>query len=187
MARQYFEDGGVLDPQVVNSTALSATTIEALWPAAQFSYIPANSCSVGTTFEIKAFGTITFSTASTLIITPSIGTATGGATLGASAAVSCPVSVGPYVWFLHAMAVVRSVTSPNAAAGTMMLGGAFWTHGILANTSPGANLTVAFGGTSAAFDTTAGPASTTGGITIAKTLSVAGSVTPMAAVMQRIN
>jgi hypothetical protein len=186
VARQYFE-GLNNDPQVVNSTALVATTIEALWPAAQYSAIPANTAWAGKCYEIKAFGTITFAASGTLIITPSVGTATGGATLGASATVTVPISIGPIPYFIHALAVVRTITSPNAAAGTMMLGGIFATGGITANTSPGANLVIPFGGTSAAFDTTAGPASTTGAITIAKTLSVAGSVTPMAAVMQDLN
>lgn len=186
MARQYFE-GLNADPQVVNSTALVATTIEALWPAAQFSYIPQGTATLGKCYEIKAGGILSTGASGTLIITPSIGTATGGATLGASATVTVPVSITNIPWFLHAIAVVRSVTSPNAVAGSMMLTGCFWSGGIAANTSPGANLVVPFGGTSATFDTTAGPAASTGAITIAKTLSVAGSITPMYAVMQDLN
>jgi hypothetical protein len=177
MARQTFMDL-VQDPQTANSTALVATTIEALWPAATYSPIPANTARVGTTYKITAFGTITFGTASTIIITPNVGTATGGATLGASATISCPVSLGPFPFYLEAMFVMRTIGS----SGTMMGGGVFVTNGVLANTSPGANLVVPFGGTSAAFDTTAA-----NGITIGKTLSVAGSVTPMAAVMQTLN
>jgi hypothetical protein len=165
------------DPQIANSTALVATTIEDLWPAATYSPIQAfEAKSAPKIYKITAGGTITFGTASTLIITPQ--TTTSGNTLGASAAISCPVSVGPFPWYLEATFVVRT----TGTAGTMMGTGVFVTNGILANTSPGANLIVPFGGTSATFDTTV-----LNGITIRKTLSVAGSVTPMYAFMQSVN
>jgi hypothetical protein len=166
----------IADPQVANGTALVATTIEALWPAAQYTPIPLGSATrAGKVFEIKAFGVITTAATGTLIITPNVGTATGGATLGASAAITVPASL-TFPWFLHAMAVIRTVGS----AGTMMLAGTFLGEGVI---TTGANiLSVPFGGTSAAIDTTAAS-----GITIGKTLSVAGSMTTYAAVMQGLN
>jgi hypothetical protein len=178
MSRQYFMDL-MTDPQTANSTALVATTIEALWPAATYSPIPANSAqSPGKAYKITAGGIWSTGASGTLIITPNVGTATGGATLGASATVTVPVSISAVAWYLEAMFVVRTIGS----SGTMMGTGVFWSGGIAANTSPGANTVVPFGGTSATIDTTSAS-----GITIGKTLSVAGSVTPMFAVMQTIN
>jgi hypothetical protein len=169
----------VQDPQTANSTALVATTIEALWPAATYSPIPANSARVGTTYKLSAGGIWSTGATGTLTITPNIGTATGGATLGASVGISgLPVSQSNMAWYLEAMFVVRTIGS----SGTMMGTGVFWSVGAAANASTGANVVCTFGGTSATIDTTAAS-----GITIGKTLSVAGSVTPMAAIMQTIN
>lgn len=187
MARQYFE-GLLAEPQTATPTALVATTIEALWPAAQYSNLGPNTTAVGKVYEIKAFGTVTFGASGTLIITPSIGTSTGGTTLGASSTYTVPVSITT-VWFLHALMVVRAISaSGGGTGGSFMLGGVFNAGGILANTSPGANLCVPFGGTAAAVDTTIAPTGTTGpAITIGKTLSVAGSISTYAAVMQDIS
>lgn len=183
MSRQYFMDL-TADPQIANSTALVATTIEALWPAATYSRIEANSVtSAPKVYKITAGGIWSTGASGTMIITPSVGTATGGATLGASATVTVPVSITNVPWYLEATFVIRTTGS----AGTMIGTGVFWSGGIAANTSPGANTVIPFGGTSATFDTTAAPGSTTGAITIAKTLSVAGSVTPMYAFMQTVN
>jgi hypothetical protein len=183
MSRQYFEDL-VADPQIANSTALVATTIEALWPAAIYSRIEANSVtSAPKIFKIHAGGIWSTGASGTMILTPSIGTATGGATLGASATVTVPVSITNIAWYLEATFVIRTVGS----GGTMMGTGCFWSGGLTTNASPGANTVIPFGGTSATFDTTAAPAASAGAITIAKTLSVAGSVTPMYAFMQTVN
>jgi hypothetical protein len=172
----------VADPQIANATALTATTIEALWPAATYSRIEANSVtSAPKVFVVKAGGIMSTAASGTLTITPSIGTATGGATLGASVAQTVVVSLTNVPWYLEFIAVVRTVGS----AGTMMGTGVFQSAGAAA--TAGSGIQVSFGGTSATFDTTAAPASTTGAITIAKTLSVAGSVTPMYAFMQTVN
>lgn len=171
--------GLIADPQLAAGTALVATTIEALWPAAQSTPItigPGQSSRPGKTYEIRAMGMMTTAATGTLIITPSVGTAVGGATLGASGAVTVPASL-TFPWFLHAIFVVRTA-GPAGANGTIFGGGTFIGGGILANTSPGANLVVPFGGTSAAIDTTIAS-----GITIAKTLSVAGSMTTHIAFM----
>jgi hypothetical protein len=164
------------DVQVANGTALVSTSIEAMWPAAQYTPITLGQATrAGKVFEIKAGGIWSTGASGTLIITPNVGTATGGATLGASATVTVPVSLTNVPWFIHALAVIRTTGS----AGTIMLTGHFFSGAVAAGTG---SLVVAFGGTSAAIDTTAAS-----GITIGKTLSVAGSVTTMHALMQGLN
>jgi hypothetical protein len=175
MSRQNFMDL-TQDPQTANATALVATTIEDLWPAATYSPIQAFEGRVGKIYKITAGGIWSTGASGTMIITPQ--TTTSGNTLGVSATVTVPVSITAIPWYLEFTAVIRTI----GTAGTMMGTGVFWSGGIAANTSPGANTVIPFGGTSATFDTTV-----LNGITIRKTLSVAGSVTPMYAVMQSIN
>lgn len=180
MSRQYFADL-FADPQIANGTALVATTIEALWPAATYSAIPANSAQAGKVFIVKAGGIMSTAASGTLTITPSVGTATGGATLGASVAQTVVVSLTNVPWYLEGIFVMRT----TGTTGTMMGTGVFQSAGAAATS--GSGIQVSFGGTSATFDTTAAPAATTGAITIGKTLSVAGSITTLYAFMQTAN
>ena len=58
MSRQYFMDLAA-DPQTANGTALVATTIEDLWPAATYSAIQAFEAKApGKTYEITTGGII---------------------------------------------------------------------------------------------------------------------------------
>lgn len=177
-SRQYFMDT-LAEPPLANLTALVATTIEALWPAATYTPIPAGDANrPGKMYEITAGGIWSTGASGTLIITPNVGVATGGATLGASATVTVPVSITNVAWFLKMLVVIRTTGTSGTCIGT----GCFWSGGIAANTSPGANTVVPFGGTSATIDTTVA-----NGITIGKTLSVAGSVTPQFVSWQSLN
>lgn len=146
-----------------NGTALVATTIEALWSAALYTPIPANSMWEGKTFFLRAGGIMSFAATGTLTITPNVGTATGGATLGASIGRTSPGTTTNAPWMLEGIFVCRTIGSSGTIIGT----GTYNTNGTAT-----LDVAVAFGGTSATIDTTAAS-----GITIGKTLSVAGSVT----------
>lgn len=169
--------GLVADGPLVNGTALVATSSEALWAAALYSPIPVgpgSSSRPGKKYELRAGGILTTAaSAATITITPSIGTAVGGATLGASITTVPLASMTNVAWFLHAILDIRT-QGLAGANGTAMLSGCFWAPGTTTNASPSANIVLPFGGTSAAIDTTIAS-----GLTIAKTLSVAGSVTVM--------
>jgi hypothetical protein len=156
-----------------NQTALTATTIEALWSAALYTPIPANSTWEGKTFIIRAGGIMSFAATGSLTITPSLGTATGGNTLGASIARTSPGATTNAPWFLEGTFIIRTI----GAAGTMIGTGTFNTNGTAT-----LDVAVAFGGTSGTIDTTAAS-----GITMGKTLSVAGSVTTQYVSFQSAN
>ena len=156
-----------------NLTALVATTIEALWSAALYTPIPANSLREGKTFFIRAGGIMSFAATGSLTITPSLGTATGGNTLGASNARTSPGATTNAPWLLEACFQVRTI----GATGTMIGSGTYSTQGTAT-----ADVSVSFGGTSGTIDTTAAS-----GITMGKTLSVAGSVTTQFVVFQSAN
>lgn len=178
MSRQYFQDT-LSEPPLANLTALTATTIEALWAAATYTPITAGDANrPGKMYEITAGGIWSTGASGTLIITPNVGTATGGATLGASPTITVPVSITNIPWFLKMLVVIRTTGTSGTCIGT----GAFWSTGIAANTSPGANVVASFGGTSATIDTTIAS-----GITVGKTLSVAGSVTTQYVAWQSLN
>lgn len=177
-SRQYYADM-IAEPPLANLTALVATTIEALWPAATYTPIFAGDANKpGKVYRITAGGIWSTGASGTLIITPNVGTATGGATMGASPTETVPVSISNIPWYLEYTAVIRTVGTSGTIIGT----GTFNSTGIAANTSPGAVMVTTFGGTSATIDTTAAS-----GITIGKTLSVAGSVTPQYVVWQSLN
>lgn len=173
-SRQYFMDT-IAEGPVANLTALVATTIEALWPAAQYTPLLANSVAVGKTFRICAGGIMSFAATGTLTITPNVGVATGGATMGASVAQTTPGITTAQPWYLEFAAVIRTIGS----AGTIIGTGSFQSNG---TGTAGTGVGLTFGGTSAAIDTTSNS-----GITIGKTLSVAGTVTPQFVSWQALN
>lgn len=178
MARQYFTDGPFVDPQVANGTALVATTAEALWTGAQYTPIFANDPKAGKIYHIVAGGIISTSTSGALTLTPQYGVL-GGTTLGSSVAQTVVPSLTNVPWMLEMWLLFRTIGAPGAnstciGTGTFSAGGAAATAG--------SSMALAFGGTSATVD-----ASINSGITISKTLSVAGSITTQYAFIHSLN
>jgi hypothetical protein len=170
MARQLFNDGPYLDPQVANGTALVATTAEALWLGAQYTPIFGNDPKAGKIYSIRAGGIISTSTSGTLIIAPQYGVL-GGTTLGTSPTQTVPVSITNIPWYLSFDLVFRTIGA--AGANSTCIGTGFFACNGAAGTAGNA-FVLSFGGTSASVDATINS-----GITFSKTLSVAGSITTM--------
>src|SRR6516162_5128561 len=127
MSRQYFEDL-IIDPPLANITAVTATVETGLWNVAQFSPIHAFDAykGAGKVYRLMAGGIwSTSASASTLIITPRIGTTTSGISLGASpgggtgTGQTVVASLTNQAWFLHFVLVVRSVGAPGANSTVM--------------------------------------------------------------------
>jgi hypothetical protein len=178
-SRQYFADLAA-DPPLATPTALTATTIEALWPAAQFTPIQAFEPRVGKLYNLRAGGIWSTSTSGTLIITPTL-TGAGSGAMGVSQTQTIPFSMTAVPWRLQAELVIRTVGVAGANS-TCMLVGTFQSGGLTTNASPGGSINLGFGGTSAAFDATILQA-----LQIQKTLSVAGSFSTHYAVLQSLN
>lgn len=168
MGRQLFQDGPFVDPQVANGTALIATTAEALWIGATFTPIFANDPKAGKIYSIKAGGIISTAASGTLILNPQYGVL-GGTTLGTSVTQTVPVSLTNVPWRLEMDIVFRTIGAAGANS-TCIGTGSFNCAGTAA--TAGNAFVITFGGTSAAVDATINS-----GITISKTLSVAGSMT----------
>jgi hypothetical protein len=169
VGRQTFRSGPQLDPQIANGTALVATTAEALWLASQYTPIFANEPSASRIYCVRAGGIISTGASGTLILIPQYG-AIGGTTLGTSVTQTVPVSITNLPWRLEFDLVFRTIGA--AGANSTCIGTGNFIAG--ATTGAGVAFVVSFGGTSATVDATINS-----GITISKTLSVAGSVTTM--------
>lgn len=171
MARQLFQDGPYVDTHVANGTALVAITAEALWIGATFTPIFANDPKAGKIYCVRAGGILsTAAAASTLILAPQYGVL-GGTALGTSVTQTVPASLTAVPWRLEFDLVFRTIGAAGANS-TCIGTGSFHSAGTAATAGSGFQL--AFGGTSAAVDGTINS-----GITISKTLSVAGSMTVM--------
>lgn len=170
MGRQLFQDGPYIDPQVANGAALVATTAEALWLASQFTPIFANDPKAGKIYTIKAGGILSTGASGTLILIPQYGVL-GGTTLGTSQTVTVPINMANVAWRLEMDLVFRTIGA--AGANSSCIGtGTFTTAPFTSAPGAGLSCVIPFGGTSAAVDATINS-----GITISKTLSVAGSMT----------
>lgn len=176
MSRQYFADLAN-DPQLVRPTALVATTIEDLWPAAQWTPIQAYEARVGKVYSLRAGGIWSTGASGTLIISPLINTVT----LGASQTQTVPVSMSNVPWRIEAELVIRTIGVAGTNS-TAILAGMFISGGLTTNASPGGSINLGFGGTSASFDATI-----LGNLQIRKTLSVAGSFSTDYAFLQSLN
>lgn len=168
MARQLFQDGPYVDPPVASLTALVATTAEALWTGAQYSPIFANDPKAGKIYSIRAGGILSTSTSGTLILAPQYGVL-GGTALGPSVTQTVPINLAGVPWYLSFDLLFRTIGAPGA--NSTAIGTGFFAAGGTAATA-GSGFLLTFGGTSATVD-----ASINSGITISKTLSVAGSFT----------
>lgn len=165
MGRQLFADGPYIDPPVAPLTALTATTIEDLWPGITWTPIFANDAKAGRIYCVRAFGTISL-TGGTAIITPQWGPA--GTTLGASLTVGT-VTATIAAWYLAFDLLVQSVGAAGANSKVIGTGYMTFNGGVVSGTA-NPNMIV-FGGTQASVDTTIN-----GNITIRKTLSTTNSV-----------
>lgn len=168
MGRQLFQDGPYIDTHVASGGALIATTAEALWIGATFTPIFANDPKAGKIYTIKAGGILSTGASGTLILLPQYGVL-GGTTLGTSVTQTVPINLTNVPWVLEFDLVFRTIGAAGANS-TCIGTGSLRSAGTAATAGSGFCLT--FGGTSASVDATINS-----GITLSKTLSVAGSFT----------
>lgn len=170
MGRQLFQEGPFVDPQVANGSALVSTSAEALWIGATFTPIFANDPKAGKIYVVKAGGILSTGASGTLILIPQYGVL-GGTTLGTSQTVTVPINMANVAWRLEMDIIFRTI-GPAGANSTCIGTGTFTTAPFTSAPGAGLSCVIPFGGTSAAVDATINS-----GITISKTLSVAGSIT----------
>lgn len=178
MSRQYFADINA-DTPIANLTAVTATVETGLWVVPQYTPINAYEARAGKWWKLTAGGIMSFAASGTLIITPRVGTTTGGVTLGPNVvAVTTPGATTAHPWTMEFNLVCRTL----GAAGN---NSTFIGTGFLITGTPGAAgaaVAVSFGGTSASADYTVAT-----GLFIGWTLSVAGTVTPQYVHWQSMN
>jgi len=175
MGRQYFQDGPYIDPPLATNpgvtgaagSALVSTSAEALWIGAQFTPIFANDPKAGKIYCVRAGGILSTGASGTLILIPQYG-ALGGTTLGTSQTVTMPINMTNVPWRLEFDLIFRTIGS--GANSTCIGTGFFVTAPFTSAPAAGLSCVIPFGGTSATVDATVNS-----GITISKTLSVAGS------------
>jgi len=170
MARQYFQEGPYIDTLVASGTPLTSTSAEALWIGATFTPIYANDPKAGKVFCVRAGGIMSTGASGTMIIIPQYGVL-GGTTMGTSQTVTMPINMTAVAWYLQFDFVYRIIGAAGANS-TAIGTGFFVTAPFTSAPAAGISCVIPFGGTSAAVDATINS-----GITISKTLSVAGSMT----------
>lgn len=170
MARPTFQEGPAKDPHVVSGTALVSTSAEALWLGTDFTFIGANEPKASRVYCVKAGGILSTGASGTLILIPQYGVL-GGTTLGTSQTVTVPINMTNVAWKLEFDLVFR-VLGAAGVNSTCIGTGTFTTAPFTSAPAAGISCVIPFGGTSATVD-----ASINSGITISKTLSVAGSMT----------
>jgi len=170
MGRQYFQDGPYVDTHVASGTALTSTSAEAMWIGATFTPIFANDPKAGKIYCVRAGGIMSTGASGTLILLPEYGIL-GGTTLGTSQTVTMPINMTNVAWRLEFDLVFRVIGAAGANS-TCIGTGFFVTAPFTSAPAVGLSCVIPFGGTSAAVDATINS-----GITISKTLSVAGSMT----------
>src|SRR6266487_2435155 len=183
MARQYLQGGGLLcEPAITDPLAANAaTTAVGMWNSLRYCMIPAYDPRPGKVYVVEAGGLITTASTGTLTISPSISTTNAaGTTLGASIAQTAPVSSLSGPWWLRSVWTVLTTGAPGGTNSTIKGTGLFMSGGVAATAN--SDLTVLFGGTSAAFDHSVNQS-----IWISKTLSVAGSFTTQYVLLYAMN
>lgn len=170
MARPLYQEGPYKDTHVASGAALVSTSAEALWLGTDFTFIGANEPKAGRVFAIKAGGIMSTGASGTLILIPQYGVL-GGTTLGTSQTVTVPINMTAVAWTLEFELVFRILGAAGANS-TCIGTGKFCSAPFTSAPAAGISFVVPFGGTSATVD-----ASINSGITISKTLSVAGSMT----------
>jgi hypothetical protein len=173
MARQYLQDGGLLEAAITDPLAANAaTTATNMYNALRYALIPAYDARPGKVYVLEAGGLITTGATGALTIAPFISTAatSGGTTLGTSIAQTVPATSLSGPFYMRMVLVVLTTGDPGGSNATIKGTGFFQSGGVAATSNSGLDLT--FGGTSAAFDH-----SVNNCIRFDKTLSVAGSMT----------
>jgi hypothetical protein len=169
MGRQLFADGPFIDAPVGLATALSSTSIEALWTAATWTPVFANDAKAGKIYCVRSGGTGSL-TGGTLIITPTY--TTGSVALGVSLTQGT-VTVAATGFYLMFDLLIQAVTGAAASVTSMTGSGQFSMGGGVSSGTANPNV-VTFGGTAA----TSVDTSINGAIQIQKTASTTNSITP---------
>ena len=176
MAQQSFVTVTNLTP-IANQTALVATTEEVLIPTA-YSGIAANESVPGKIWRLTIGGIMSWAATGTLALTPRVGLVIGGITLGISVvAVTTPGATTNHAFTAVFHLVCRTIGLPGANS-TYIGTGYFLSSGI---GTLGTGTVQSMGGTSATAD-----ASIATGIWMGKTLTVAGTMTPMYSIMESL-
>lgn len=169
MGRQFYQDGPYIDPPVASQTALVSTSAEALWIGATWTPIYANDPKAGKIYCVRAGGIMSTGASGTLIIIPQYGVL-GGTTMGTSQTVTVPINMANVAWTLQFDLIFRTIGAAGANS-TCIGTGYFVTAPYTSAPAAGLSCVIPFGGTSATVDATINS-----GITISKTLSIAGSM-----------
>jgi hypothetical protein len=180
MARQLFSDGPYIDTLVSSGSPLTSTSAEALWIGATFTPIFANDPKAGKIYIVEAGGILSTGASGTLILVPQYGVL-GGTTLGTSQTVTTPINMTNVAWWLRFVLAFRTIGAAGANS-TCIGTGIFASAPFTSAPAAGISFVIPFGGTSASVDATINS-----GITISKTLSVAGSMTVQYAFIRSLN
>lgn len=181
MARQFLQDGPLVDAPVGDALAANtATTAVDAWDGKSYTPLFANDAKAGKFYYIHASGLITTAATGALTIGLGLGTSSPGTTMGSSIAQTVPASSLSGPWSMDIWVQIRTITTRGAATSTAMADGVFRSGGVAATANSG--MTVTFGGTSCVFDVNADNF-----FTVQKTLSVAGSWTTRYAFICSIN
>jgi hypothetical protein len=180
VSRQYFRDAPYTDPVLANQTAITATTETILLPA-QFIGIPANDIRTGKVYKLDAHGIMSTGASGTLTLTPRWGTTTSGTSLGASQAQTVVINLTNVPWTIQGWIYCRGPLGAAGANTPVVVHGFLQAAG--AAGTAGSAIEVMFGSTASVNV----DASIAAGFQIGWTLSVAGSCTPMSAILQSLN
>ena len=169
MARQLFADGPFIDPPVGLATALSSTSIEALWTAATWTPVYANDAKAGRIYCVRSGGTGSL-TGGTMIMTPTY--TIGSVALGVSLTQGS-VTIAACGFYIMFDLLIQAVTG-GAASVTSMTGSGLWAFGGGVSSGTANPNVFTCGGTAA----TSVDTSINGAIQIQKTESTTNSITP---------
>jgi hypothetical protein len=170
MSRQYFADV-LTDPVNAAYTTITATAETVLIPTA-FTPITANEPRAGKVYELLVGGTVTTGASGTLILTPRIGTAIGGVSVGPSPTQTVVPSVTTAPFLLRYYLIIRSIGLPGANSTAVGYGN--WSSGgAVATASSETAVDIGTVGAAVSFD-----ASIAQALWMGVTFSVAPSVIP---------
>ena len=177
MSRQYFSDINAESP-IAALTAVTATSETKLWDVATYTPIHAYEGKVGKMWELMACGIISFTSTSTLVVTPRIGTTTSGITLGVSPTQNGPGSTVTNSPFLLTGLLIQQTMGAAGNNSNYFFTGTLECNG----TTSQAGWQVAFGGTVAVADWTIET-----GLFLGITWTNPGTITPSTIKWQSLN
>jgi hypothetical protein len=179
VSRQYFADT-LTEPVNSAYTTITATSETVLIPTALVP-IPANEPRAGKIYELTVGGTITTSTAGTMIITPRYGLVIGGTSLGASPTQNYVPSITTAPFLYRCLLVIRSIGLPGANS-TVICTGKWESGGAVATASSQTSVAHCTTGAAISVDT-----SVAAGLWIGLTVSVAPSIIPQWHIWRSLN